>query len=236
VSWNVDDYVRLRTGGDDAALDLFADAHELDGRRVLDLGCGPGRAAAALANRGAIVTGVDATAEMLAAAREIVPAGVELVEGRAEELPFADASFDAALSSFVVHLLDRPKAFAEVRRVLTNDGLYWIKTSDPATIPSYWAAPLFPSYPKLESARFPDEELLRTDLTGAGFARVEVDRFVIERTFSRDEALTRLASGAFSTFNILPPEEREEGLRRAPEVLSDPVEYSLTLLLVTAHA
>lgn len=235
--WNVDDYLRLRTGGDDDALELFAAAHELAGRRVFDLGCGPGRAAAALAERhGAIVTGLDVSAEMLAGARAVVPGSVELVQGRAEELPFPDGSFDAAFSGFVVHLLDRPQAFAEVRRVLAGDGFYWVKTCDTATIGNHWAASLFPSYLDLETGRFPSEASLRDDLTGAGFRLVDVERLEIERSLARDEAIANLKSDAFSTYRLLPPAERAEGIARAEDVLGDPVEYTLTLLLVTAYA
>src|SRR3712207_956738 len=99
--WNVTDYLRLRTGGDDPILGELARRHELQGAHLLDLGCGPGRAAAALADRyGAVVTGLDPSPEMLAAAREVAPS-VTLVEGVAEDLPFADRSFDVVLSNFV---------------------------------------------------------------------------------------------------------------------------------------
>jgi ubiquinone/menaquinone biosynthesis C-methylase UbiE len=232
--WNVDDYVRLRTGGDDAGLELFAERFVRTGTRVLEVGCGPGRAAAALASRhGAAVTGVDAWPEMLAAARDFVPDGVELVEGRAEALPFADGTFDAALAQFVVHLLDRPRAFAEVHRVLREDGVLWIKTSDPDRLDDHWLTRPFPSLRTKERARFPGEATLRRELEAAGFA-VEFERHQVGRRFSKAEALERLRARAYSTMALLDEQELQEGLARAEQVLEDPVEYDLTLLFAVA--
>src|SRR5581483_4555358 len=105
------------------AFDLVVREADLRGRRVLDLGCGTGRFAAALAERGlARVWGVDASPEMLAVAREKLPASVGLKLGRAEELPFRDGWFDRAVMWLVAHLVDRPAAFREVARVLVPDG------------------------------------------------------------------------------------------------------------------
>ena len=233
--WNVADYLRLRTGGDDPVLEEFARRHHLAGARVLDLGCGPGRAAAALAERhGAVVTGFDASQEMLAAARKLAPS-ITFVHGFAEELPFADRSFDFVLSNFVVHLLERPATFVEVRRVLRPRGLYWIKTQDPDALPDYWAAPLFPSLVELETARFPGESRLRSELATAGFRNTRVERRDLEQEFSRDEAIAKISSGAYSTMRLLPPQELAEGIRRAPQLLPDPVRYQLVFLIVEAE-
>jgi SAM-dependent methyltransferase len=233
--WSVEDYLRLRTGGDDPGLDLFAERFVRPGTRVLDLGCGPGRGSAALAERhGAIVTGVDASPEMLAAARGIVPAGVRLVETRAEELPFADDEFDAAVAQFVIHLLDRPRAFAEVRRVLRPDGIFWLKTSDPDRLDGHWLARPFPSVTAIERERFPAETALRSDLEAAGFD-VEFERREVGRRFTKAEALERLRARAYSTMALLDEQELAEGLARAEHILEDPVEYDLTLLFAVAH-
>lgn len=233
--WSVEDYLRLRTGGDDPGLDLFAERFVRPGTHVLDVGCGPGRGSAALAQRhGAVVTGVDASPEMLAAARGIVPAGVRLVEGRVEELPFAEDEFDAAVAQFVIHLLDRPRAFAELHRVLRPDGVLWLKTSDPDRLDDHWLTRPFPSVTAIERERFPDEAMLRADLEATGFD-VEFERREIGRRFTKAEALERLRARAYSTVALLDEEELAEGLARAEDILEDPVEYDLTLLFAVAH-
>ena len=69
------------------------------GAEVLDVACGHGRIANRLAQRGAVVTGLDADPFFLAKARE-ADSGAEYVEGDMRELPFDDASFDATLLWF----------------------------------------------------------------------------------------------------------------------------------------
>jgi ubiquinone/menaquinone biosynthesis C-methylase UbiE len=93
----------------------------LEGRRILDVGTGTGRAAIALARQGAIVTGVDASAEMLAVAeRRARDAGaaVTLVRGDAHRLEFPDRSFDAVVCLRVVmHTPDWRASLGELCRV-----------------------------------------------------------------------------------------------------------------------
>jgi SAM-dependent methyltransferase len=91
------------------------------GRTVLDVGTGTGRAAIALATRGARVTGVDASAEMLAVAeRRAADAklAVTFVRGDAHGLDFPDRSFDAVVCLRVLmHTPDWRRSLAELCRV-----------------------------------------------------------------------------------------------------------------------
>ncbi len=92
------------------------------GERILDLGCGDGQLTARLVATGAIVAGVDASAEMLAAARS---RGIDAHEGRAEALPFADRSFNAVFSNAALHWVrDQDAMMTEVRRVLGPGGRF----------------------------------------------------------------------------------------------------------------
>lgn len=92
------------------------------GERILDLGCGDGQLTERLAATGASVVGVDASAEMLAAARS---RGIDAREGSAESLPFADGAFDAVFSNAVLHWVrDQEAMMAQVRRVLRPGGRF----------------------------------------------------------------------------------------------------------------
>jgi arsenite methyltransferase len=100
------------------------------GERVLDLGSGAGTdslVAAQMVGTAGQVTGIDMTAAMLAKARtaatEMRVANVEFIEAEAEQLPFADESFDVVISNGVIDLIpDKDAVFAEIFRVLAPGG------------------------------------------------------------------------------------------------------------------
>lgn len=92
------------------------------GEFILDLGCGDGQLTQRVAATGAHVLGVDASADMVAAARE---RGVEAEQANAELLPFHDATFDAVFSNAVLHWVrDQDAMLAQVHRVLKPGGRF----------------------------------------------------------------------------------------------------------------
>jgi ubiquinone/menaquinone biosynthesis C-methylase UbiE len=112
-------------------LDLAAirRAGDLDGKRVLDLGCGSGDLTLPLVQAGARVTAVDLSAGMLAVARQrcehfcaALPQPA-FVAAAAEDLPFADGAFDAVVGRFILHHLDMARAPAQIARVLAPGGV-----------------------------------------------------------------------------------------------------------------
>ncbi len=96
---------------------------DVAGHHVLDYGCGTGATTRHLGEHGACVTGFDISLLRLQEARQrthTMPAAY--VECAAEQLPFADAAFDAVLGKQILHHLDLDAAIAEIARVLRPGG------------------------------------------------------------------------------------------------------------------
>ena len=122
----------------------FADVS--GGQRVLDVGCGPGALTAELVARlGAeSVSAVDPSEPFVAAARARHP-GVDVRRASAEELPFPDATFDAAIAQLVVHFMTDPVAgLAEMARVTRPGGVVaacvWDHGGGKGPLSTFWAA------------------------------------------------------------------------------------------------
>jgi SAM-dependent methyltransferase len=99
---------------------------DLRGKATLDYGCGHGMAAVAMARAGARVTAFDLSPGYVAEARRRAAANgvaVECVTASGEELPFADASFDAVWGNAILHHLDLARAGRELKRVLRPGGV-----------------------------------------------------------------------------------------------------------------
>lgn len=95
------------------------------GQRVLDVGCGPGALTTVLVERlgAGNVSAVDPSEQFVAAARERHP-GVDVQRASAEDLPFADDAFDAALAQLVVHFMTDPvRGLGEMARVTRQSGV-----------------------------------------------------------------------------------------------------------------
>ncbi len=96
----------------------------LQGRRILDIGCGRGNLLQALAERGASVAGLDPDEAMLEVAQTLVPKAA-LKQGCAQLLPFGDASMHAAIFLNSLHHIPVPDmllALEEAARVVGKGG------------------------------------------------------------------------------------------------------------------
>jgi SAM-dependent methyltransferase len=112
------------------------------GQRVLDVGCGPGALIAELVGRGADVAAVDPSPQFVDAARERYP-GVDVRQASAEQLPFEDGSFDAALAQLVVHFMADPaRGISEMGRVTRAGGVVaasvWDMAGGRAPLSPFW--------------------------------------------------------------------------------------------------
>lgn len=119
-----------------ASLVEFADISAEES--VLDVACGTGVVAVTAARRGARVRGLDLSPALLEDARRnaaVISADIEFMEGDAEALPYADASFDVVLSQFGHMFAPRPElAVAEMLRVLKPGGRIAFSTWPPELI------------------------------------------------------------------------------------------------------
>ncbi len=116
------------------------------GQRVLDVGCGPGALTAELVGRlgPAFVSAVDPSESFVSAARAR-HAGVDVQCASAEQLPFPDRTFDAALAQLVVHFMADPVVgVGEMARVTRHDGVVvacvWDHAGGRGPLSQFWEA------------------------------------------------------------------------------------------------
>ena len=148
---------RLHNAGDPLCDDCGIDA----GARVLDVACGSGNTALSAARRGARVSGLDLIDKLVERARVRAQSegfDIDFIVGNAEQLPFADATFDYVVSSFgVMFAPDQQRAADELMRVCKPGGTIglanWTVESLPGAmfaIASKYAPPSPAPYPPIE--------------------------------------------------------------------------------------
>jgi SAM-dependent methyltransferase len=157
------------------------------GQRIVDVGCGPGAVTTRLVDRlGAeLVAAIDPSASFVAAARDRLP-GVDIRQGVAEELPWVDGTFDAALAQLVVHFMADPvAALREMARVTRPGGLVaasvWDYGGERSPLSPFWLAvreidPDHPGESQLAGAR---EGHLASLFGEAGLADVRADELTV---------------------------------------------------------
>ncbi len=116
------------------------------GQRVLDVGCGPGALTAELVSRAGAdaVSAVEPSASFAAAVRERLP-GVDVRRSAAEQLPFPDGGFDAAMAQLVVHFMADPVlGLREMGRVTRPGGMVaacvWDHAGGRGPLGAFWSA------------------------------------------------------------------------------------------------
>jgi ubiquinone/menaquinone biosynthesis C-methylase UbiE len=184
----------------------------LEGRRVLDVGTGTGRAAIALAKRGAIVTGVDASAEMLeVAARraEEAQARVTFTRGDAHRLEFPDRAFDAVVCLRVLmHTPDWRASLGELCRVASQRVVFdYPSLYSGAALQALVRRVTHVMNPAVEAYRVFSPGAVSRALADAGF-RVTADhrQFVLPIALHKrvnSEAWTRRVEGAMERTGLM---------------------------------
>jgi SAM-dependent methyltransferase len=154
---------------------------------VVDVACGPGTTALALAAKVRRVHALDFAPAMLARLRAAAAAAglenIEAVEGDGQALPYADASFDAGFSMFgLMFFPDRPRGFGELLRVLRPAGVAvvssWAAVEESSLMTLLFGAvrvidPSRPA-PKKDMLSLENPEKLREEMAGAGFEAVVI--------------------------------------------------------------
>jgi SAM-dependent methyltransferase len=204
------------------------------GQRPLDVGCGPGVLTARLAQRcGAdAVAAVDPSTSFVAAARERLP-GVDVREAAAEDLPFADDEFDAALAQLVVHFMADPVAgLREMGRVTRPGGSVsasvWDHHGGTGPLSPFWQAacdvdPAAPHEADLAGSR---EGHLADLAHEAGLADVTATDLTVRIGFASFEewwAPYLLGVGTAGSYAASLPEEHRRAVeQRCRELLPEP--------------
>lgn len=164
--------------------------------RVVDVACGPGTLALLAARRGATVEALDFSPAMIDQLRSRLDrlrvSGVGARVGDGQELPYADASFDAAFSMFgLMFFPDRARGMRELRRCLADGGTVVIGSWQPMETNVPFVAGLFTTLreqmPNLpfgnQEAPLSNPEVFADELRAAGFRDVAVHHVVHTMVF-----------------------------------------------------
>lgn len=199
----------------------------IEGLRILDVGCGTGRFTRELAACGADVTGFDASATMLAAAKTHAPPdrarAPVYVRGDANaELP--PGPFDAITSFYALQYLDVGAFFRRATRALVPSGRIAVVTFPHRHFVESEFSKFFPSMAAIDLARFPSRQRVGAALHDAGFEDVQVCEIVAELRDPPSPLIEKVERKYLSSFHLLSDAEFREGvsaMRRAWADLKD---------------
>lgn len=212
-------YDRARSHGPEVlALWLQTVASYAEGRpvaRIVDVGCGTGRHAAALAEHfGAEVIGVDPSRKMLEVARaKAASRRVRYELGRGEALPVEDGWADLVFASMVFHHLEDPLQMArECRRVLRAGGFVFLRNGVRERAREYPYVPFFPASVPLLLERLPARASVVEAFARAGLGGAEVGVVVQQVSPTLAEYGAKLRAGGDSVLSSLEREAFAAGL------------------------
>jgi ubiquinone/menaquinone biosynthesis C-methylase UbiE len=188
--------------------------------RVLEIGCGTGRYGGAFRKLRHTVTGLDVSFSQLVHARQKVSS---LICAGAAKIPTYDASFDACLAVLMLHQLspeNRIPVFAEVRRILRSGGVFGIKTCSHDDLATRWVEGYFPSAIQVNQRRYPPIEVLRDELTSAGFVIEDVVPTRTVPSVAVTDLLLAVEQRHNTTLRLIPAGEFDDGLAALKSMLA----------------
>lgn len=250
--WSYGDYARVARLLQPGAAKLMERLGSLSGARHLDIATGNGNVALLAAERGAVVTGLDLTAEFYPdAARRAAERNLDIrfVVGDAEFLPFSACSFDVVTSTYGIQFVPRhDRAAAEVARVCRPGGVLGMCNWTPRSWTAHFQQAIsgyFPAPPSFagQATRWGDPRYLER-LLGADF-RLEARLMQLWYPFSTGESLISFFESCFGPLitakRSISPRSRWTELRCELVALTDqfvttdergtgvPVEYLLVV-------
>ena len=223
--------------------DLARVAH---GQRAVDVGCGPGALTRELVARlgAGSVSAADPSEPFVAAIESRYP-GVDVRRATAEQLPFGDDEFDAALAQLVVHFMTDPAAgLTEMARVVRPGGAVaasvWDFGGGNAPLSLFWrvACELDPEAPGEGGRPGTNEGQLTGILTTAGLHGVEEVAHTVEveyQTFEEWWDPYTYGVGPAGEYCARLPDERRVELREACRKALPPAPFVVTSAAWAAH-
>lgn len=194
-------------------MEFVADVHK---GTILEVGCGTGHWIQTLTSRGYKVAGVEPAQAMLDVARKKVPQA-NLVQGKAEALPFSEPTFDRVFCINAFHHFSDQKLFmTEAYRVLRPGGSIMIIGLDPHTgLDSWWIYDYFPQVLEIDKNRYPPTSKIRHMMHETGFLEcitVEAQHTPWQMPAREAFKIGRLEKTYTSQLTVLSDEEYNQGI------------------------
>lgn len=204
---------------------------------VLEVGCGTGHWLEILNVHGMQLTGLDASAQMLARAKARLP-GIKFIRGRAERLPWPAESFDMVFCvNALHHFADKLAFLAEARRILRPGGMMLTVGLDPHSGVDHWYIyDYFERSAEIDKQRYLASSSIRESMKMVGFQDCETQE--VEHLIARipaSEAVKRgqLDKTSTSQLGVLTDEEYQRGIMRIGEEIERAENRGRTLFLTT---
>jgi ubiquinone/menaquinone biosynthesis C-methylase UbiE len=228
-------YLENDYSGVESALRVFVGGEST--ARVLEVGCGTGHWLRLLGEKASRVAGVDASLSMLAFARTTARHAA-LAQGRAEQLPWRDRTFERVFCINALHHFEDKLAFLrEAHRVLVPGGQLMTVGLDPHTGTDRWYIyEYFESVLEIDKLRYPASQQIREWMHALGYSSVrtsEVQHLPVRLSTRAALEQGRLDKGVTSQLAVLPDEDYERGIERIRRAL-DSAEATGESLYLTA--
>lgn len=156
------------------------------GRPYVDVACGTGNYTLKLASAGILMTGFDASREMIKTAKaKPKPAALQAwLVADAARTPFESGIFAGGICTLASHhFSDLSSVFAEISRILDPEtGRFLIFTSSPEQMSHYWLNRYFPEMMKRSGNQMQGIEIIEDSLVAAGFQKITVEPYSVSPT------------------------------------------------------